>query len=234
MAVDVDFSSDDGLSETRHVYLLGNSLPVAWRERDAFVISELGFGTGLNLLATMELAFSERSSGRRVPHLVYQSVEWLPRSWETVAQLASRWPQLEPFVRILEPVYEPIAGWNRWTLDGLEVVLYVGDARDLVASAPTWKISDAWFLDGYAPDRGPELWDSALLDWVGKNTKVGGTASTYSAAGVVKRGLRGAGFQVVRAPGWGAKRHMVRAVRAPDLPNSSFLTTLYIEPAILK
>ncbi len=205
------FFSSDGWGESRHVFLAGNNLPDAWQGRDEFVVSELGFGTGLNLLALIALAEDEARAGRPVPRLIYQSVEWEPRPPEAVERLASLWPPLEDPCRALLSVYEPSAGWNQWVWPWGEIVLFVGDARTLPSSKPPFVPADAWFLDGFAPDRGPELWEPALLAWVGTMTRPGGTAATYSAAGVVKQGLRNAGFQVVRAPGWGKKRHMVKA-----------------------
>jgi len=210
--VDIFFSADDGWAETRHVFLDGNHLPGAWAGRDRFVVSELGFGTGLNLLALATLADSEAVAGRPVPRLVYQSVEWEPRGLEAIEALALRWPELSPAAQALHAVYRPVPGWNRWAWPWGDIVLYVGDARDLIAG-PSFETTDAWFLDGFAPDRNPELWDHELLAWVGRCTRPGGTAATYSAAGVVKQGLRSAGFTVFRATGYGRKRHMVRAVQ---------------------
>jgi len=223
------FSEDDGWAETRHVFLAGNGLPAAWAGRSRFVVSELGFGTGLNLLALVTLAAEERSAGRPTPALVYQSVEWSPRPPGVFLGLAGRWPGLAPAASELEAVYRPASGWNRWTLPGLEFVLFVGDARALPGQSPGFEPADAWFLDGYAPDRAPELWEPGLLAWVGRRTRPGGTVATYSAAGVVKQGLRAAGFAVSRRPGWGRKRHMVTG----RLPSSPIFGSLYREDAIL-
>ena len=209
---DIYFSADDGLSETRHVFLKGNGLPEAWAGQQEFIVSELGFGTGLNLLALATLASQAPMLGA-VPRIVYQSVEWEPRPLTDFDTLVQRWPELEKAAHALAEVYRPQAGWNRWSWPWGSVVLFVGDARCLPDLSPTFEPSDAWFLDGYAPDRNPEMWSAPLLNWVGRTTKPGGTAATYSAAGVVKRGLREAGFTVVRAPGWGNKRHMVKATR---------------------
>jgi len=198
------------------VYLTGNNLPAAWRSCPHFTVSELGFGTGLNLLALAALIETERSLGNQVPALLYQSVEWDPRPLADLEALVLRWPELGHPARALAAVYDPKPGWNRWTWPWGSVVLYMGDARDLPAMERSLEPADAWFLDGFAPDRNPELWEPALLGWVGRFTRSGGTAATYSAAGVVKRGLREAGFTVVRAPGWGAKRHMVKATLASD------------------
>lgn len=201
---DIYFSSDDGLAETRHVFLRGNGLPERWNDRSEFIVAELGFGTGLNLLALALLS---------PPGLLYQSVEWAPLPVERLWTHVERWPELVVPVQKLAEVYNPQPGWNRWRWPWGEIVLYVGDARELPAQRPTFEPADAWFLDGFAPDRNPELWDPQLLQWVGQTTKPGATAATYSSAGLVKRGLRDAGFTVTRCPGYGNKRHMVRGVR---------------------
>ena len=201
---DIYFSNDDGLAETRHVFLDGNGLPKAWEGRQEFTVSELGFGTGLNLLALSLLS---------PPGLVYQSVEWDPVSRETILALALRWPELAEPALALAEVYRPQPGWNRWSWPWGEITLFVGDARELPLQSLGFLPSDVWFLDGFAPDRNPEIWDPGLFKWIGETTKPGGTASTFTAAGVVKRALRDAGFEVIRKPGWGRKRHMVRAVR---------------------
>lgn len=211
---DIFFSDDDGLGETRHVFLEGNNLPAAWGGKPSFTVSELGFGTGLNLLALADLARAEQAAGRAVPRLVYQSVEWKPRHRDEIEALAVRWPELEPPLGELLAVYDPQPGWNRWDWPWGSIRLFVGDARTLPDARPGFEPAHAWFLDGFAPDRNPELWDPALLAWAAQTTVPGGTAATYSAAGVVKQGLRAAGFTVIRAPGWGRKRHMVRACRS--------------------
>jgi len=138
-------------------------------------------------------------------------VEWAPRPRADLEGLALRWPELGPEVEVVAPVYQPQVGWNLWSLPGVDLRLFVGDARGLPKAPGAFEPAHAWFLDGYAPDRAPELWEPELLAWVARSTVPGGTAATYSAAGTVKRGLRDAGFVVVRAAGWGAKRHMVRA-----------------------
>lgn len=89
--------------------------------------------------------------------------------------------------------------------------LVIGDARETV---PAWNGSaDAWFLDGFAPARNPELWEPALITEVFRHTRPGGTAATYTAAGAVRRALAETGFEVWRGPGFGRKRHMTHARR---------------------
>lgn len=198
------FSLGDGLAETRHVFLAGNGLP--GRFRDGFRIAELGFGTGLNLLAALDLW---RRSGQRGA-LHYTAFEAFPMSAAQMSRAQAAFAELTPLARELAP--HRTGGPARIELADLRFELIAGDAR---ATLPGWAgQADAWFLDGFAPARNPELWEAALLAEVGRHTVPGGTAATYTAAGVVRRRLAAAGFDVARAPGHGRKRHMTRAVRS--------------------
>ena len=99
----------------------------------------------------------------------------------------------------------------RFSLPCLEAEIIIGDAR---STLPQWSgKADAWFLDGFSPAKNPELWEEDILVAVADHTKVGGTAATYSAAGHVRTKLANAGFEVDRIPGFGRKRHMVKAVK---------------------
>ena len=190
------FSLDNGLEETRYVFLEGNDLPA--RFRDGFQIAELGFGTGLNFLAALA---SFRAAGI-AGALHFTSFEAFPLSRaDTVAALA-HYPDLPA---------EALSGEGEGigpVIDGpdfrLEIIL--GDARKTL---PAWTgRADAWFLDGFAPAKNPELWEVDLLEQVAAHTARGGSFSTYTAAGDVRRALQAAGFQVERIKGFGRKRHM--------------------------
>lgn len=95
------------------------------------------------------------------------------------------------------------------SLPGVHATILVGDARHRL---PHWDYAaDAWFLDGFAPARNPELWQEDLLTQVAEHTMPAGTAATYTAAGHVRRALGKAGFEVSRVPGFGRKKHMTVA-----------------------
>ena len=187
------FSLQSGLEETRHVFLRGNGLPE--RARPGFHIAELGFGTGLNLLATAELL-------QGCGPLRYTSFEAYPMHPDDMARALQAFPGLNSAALL--------AAWGkgarRFSLGAVEVEVIVGDAR---ATLPDWPgRADAWYLDGFAPAKNPELWSDALMAQVGAHTAPGGTFATYTAAGHVRRALAAAGFEVTRTPGFGRKRHM--------------------------
>jgi tRNA U34 5-methylaminomethyl-2-thiouridine-forming methyltransferase MnmC len=195
------FSLEDGLSETRHVFLGGNDLPA--RFRDGFHIAELGFGTGLNLLAALDAWRAAGVAGR----LRYTSFEAFPMAPADMRRAQSRFAELDAVAAALAPHWT--GGAQEIVLPDLQFTLVVGDARETL---PDWPHkADAWFLDGFSPARNPELWQPGLMAEVARHTVPGGTAATYTAAGAVRRGLAEAGFAVTRCPGYGRKRHMTRA-----------------------
>jgi len=195
------FSLENGLEETRHTFLAGNDLPA--RLAPGFQIAELGFGTGLNMLASL-IAF--REAGARGP-VRFTSFEAFPMSADEMARALAAFPAAEaaagPFLEAWG------RGERRIDLGGFIVEIIEGDARDTL---PLWQgKADAWFLDGFSPAKNPELWGADLMAEVGRHTTPGGTAATYTAAGFVRRGLEAAGFTVDRRPGYGRKRHMTVA-----------------------
>ena len=194
------YSLQGGLDETRHVFLDGNGLPD--RVTGPFHIAELGFGTGLNLLTTWAVWPDSP--------LTFTSFEAHPLDPDDMARALAAFPVLAPLAARLLEVWQPGAGPVRLS-DHVTLHVILGDARQTL---PAWDgTADAWYLDGFAPARNPALWEPALLAQVHAHTAPGGTAATYSAAGHVRRGLADAGFTVTRLPGYGAKRHMTRAVR---------------------
>jgi len=196
------YSFDDGLAEAAHVFLAGNDLPA--RFGGDFQIAELGFGTGLNLLATWAAWAKAGYPG----HLHFTSFEAFPMQLDDMREALGHFPQARPFADTMFAEWHPAKGQVTLS-NGPTLHVITGDARHCL---PAWEgKADAWFLDGFSPAKNPELWAPALLKAVGQHTKPGGTAATYSAAGHVRQALADAGFQVTRIPGFGRKRHMTRA-----------------------
>jgi tRNA U34 5-methylaminomethyl-2-thiouridine-forming methyltransferase MnmC len=199
------FSLDNGLAETQHVFLDGNDLPA--RFTDGFHIAELGFGTGLNLLATVALWRSSRQPGT----LRFTSFEAFPMTPNDMIRAQRAFPELSSIANELAPFWSN--GTHEIALPDLHFTLVEGDARDTVPNMAT--LADAWFLDGFSPAKNPELWGPDLLSRVAEKTAPNGTAATYTAAGHVRRALDAAGLITTRVPGFGRKRHMTIARKIP-------------------
>ncbi|ASM74244.1 MULTISPECIES: tRNA (5-methylaminomethyl-2-thiouridine)(34)-methyltransferase MnmD [Roseobacteraceae] len=188
------FSLENGLDETRHVFLAGNGLPE--RFCDGFHVGELGFGTGLNFVVTLAAWRAAGTAGV----LRFTSFEAYPMSVPEMARALGAFGIGD----------ELVAVWNgrggRFDFGDATLEVIAGDAR---ATLPAWQgAADAWFLDGFSPAKNPELWDAKLMQSVADHTAANGTVATYTAAGFVRRGLDAAGFDVSRVSGYGRKRHM--------------------------
>lgn len=200
------FSLENGLDETRHVFLAGNDLPA--RFAPGFHVAELGFGTGLNMLATL-LAWQAAGSP---PGMRFTSFEAYPMAVDDIAQALTSFPEARSAA---DPFLDAWAdGARMFDLGGFTVDVIEGDARERLT---TWEgQADAWFLDGFSPAKNPELWGESLMAAVARHTAPNGTFATYTAAGFVRRALDAAGFAVERSPGYGRKRHMSRGKLRPQ------------------
>lgn len=208
---DVYASRDGALAQARHVFLGGNDLPARWRDRAQFVIVETGFGLGTNFLATWQ---AWRDDPQRCERLHFVSVELHPvaatdlaaaapaRARLLVRELADRWPL-------------PLPGLHRLEFEAGRVVLTLalGDAREVVPQLVCG--ADAFYLDGFAPARNPQMWAPALLAALGRLARPGATLATWTTARAVRDALANCGFEVVLRAGFGRKREMLTAHYAP-------------------
>lgn len=205
---DVYFSGE-GLSEKRAVFLGGCGLPEGWAERENFTVGELGFGTGLNLLALWELWRHHRPSS--TARLNYLSFEGMLIGREDAARIHGAWPELADLAQQLRAHWPNRArGIQRINLpDNITLTLVVDD---IAASIPQVKASvDAWFLDGFAPSKNPAMWSAEILAHVARLSAANARAATYTVAGGVRRSLEAAGFSVAKMAGHGRKKERLEA-----------------------
>jgi tRNA 5-methylaminomethyl-2-thiouridine biosynthesis bifunctional protein len=218
-AGDVYFSASGGLAETETVFLGGCGLPDGWRARAQFAIGELGFGSGLNALATWRLWSRTRSPGA-VLHFV--SVEGFPLEAEEARRALSPFPELAPWTHQLLARW-PVRAYGGQRLwfpeDGFALTVLIGEAakvlEGLVGSF------DAWFLDGFAPSRNPDMWRPDLLQRLAELSAPGARLATYSVAGEVRRALAAAGFEIAKQPGFAGKRERLEGRLAAGPPRRS-------------
>ncbi|MBC2657406.1 bifunctional tRNA (5-methylaminomethyl-2-thiouridine)(34)-methyltransferase MnmD/FAD-dependent 5-carboxymethylaminomethyl-2-thiouridine(34) oxidoreductase MnmC [Pseudomonas sp. MSSRFD41] len=208
---DVYFSSDSGLDETRHVFIEQNRLGerfAALAAGQRFVIGETGFGTGLNFLCAWQLFRQQAPAGARL-HFV--SVEKYPLSHADLQRALALWPELADLAQPLLEQYQAIhGGFQRLVLDQGRVILtlLIGDALEQLPQLDAQV--DAWFLDGFAPAKNPEMWTAELFAELARLAAPGASISTFTSAGWVRRLLNAAGFKMKRTPGIGRKWEVLR------------------------
>ncbi|WP_420470470.1 tRNA (5-methylaminomethyl-2-thiouridine)(34)-methyltransferase MnmD [Brevundimonas sp. FT23042] len=208
---DVYFSREDGLAESRAVFLSGCGLPDIWRERRRFTVAELGFGTGLNIAALLGLWRQERPQGGRL-HIF--SVEGFPLSRDEAARALAAWPEIADAAEALLAAWpQATPGLHRLDLPAFDAVLdlYIGPVE---TALDQWAgQANAWFLDGFAPSTNPDMWSDAVMDLIAARSAPGARIATFTVAGQVRRGLAERGFRVEKRPGHGRKRERLEAWR---------------------
>ncbi|RMQ49471.1 tRNA 5-methylaminomethyl-2-thiouridine biosynthesis bifunctional protein MnmC [Pseudomonas cichorii] len=208
---DVYFSTESGLAETRHVFLVQNDL----RERfgalpagERLVIGETGFGTGLNFLCAWQL-FEECAHAEARLHFV--SVEKFPLRRDDLQRALSLWPELSVFAgQLLDQYIAVHEGFQRLVFDEgrVTLTLLIGDALQMLPQLDGQ--IDAWFLDGFAPAKNPEMWTPELFAELARLSAPDASIGTFTSTGWVRRALNAAGFKMKRVPGIGHKWEVLR------------------------
>lgn len=185
---DVYFSNDNGLEETRYVFLGGNQLPARFGKhpRPHFVVAESGFGTGLNFLTLWQAfaAFRASHPDATLQRLHFVSFEKFPLRADDLRLAHQHWPELAPWAEQLQAQWPlPLPGCHRLLLDDGRVTLdlWFGDINTLVDTLDdtfNQKV-DAWFLDGFAPAKNPDMWTPGLFNAMARLARPGGTRNNF-------------------------------------------------------
>ncbi|MFH7825197.1 bifunctional tRNA (5-methylaminomethyl-2-thiouridine)(34)-methyltransferase MnmD/FAD-dependent 5-carboxymethylaminomethyl-2-thiouridine(34) oxidoreductase MnmC [Kluyvera chengduensis] len=224
---DVYFSNDNGLEETRYVFLGGNQLDERFphHPRPLFVVAESGFGTGLNFLTLWQAfdAFRRQHPDATLQRLHFVSFEKFPLKADDLRLAHQHWPELAPWAEQLQAQWPlPLAGCHRLLLDEGRVTLdlWFGDINELTDKLDDSfnQQVDAWFLDGFAPSKNPDMWTPTLFAAMARTARPGGTLATFTSAGFVRRGLQEAGFTMRKTKGFGRKREMLTGEMTSTLP----------------
>ncbi len=213
---DVYFSSSGAEAETEHVFLTANNLANRWTQSDQshkpFTIAEIGFGSALNFAKTLQLW---EAANEKPQKLHYIAFEKHPLSAQDMQRAHANWPHLQPYFERLLKNYHPYSRvCYRITLaQDITLDLHFGDALSRLKTLylPPNAGIDCWYLDGFSPKQNIELWSEELCRELRRLSSQSATLSTYSAAGWVRNNLTKAGFEVIKVPGFGGKRHMLSA-----------------------
>lgn len=234
---DVYFSNDNGLAETRYVFLQQNRLPARFlhHDRDTFVIGETGFGTGLNFLATMAAFLEQAPQTGNGSRLHFISFEKYPLTQSDLRKALAAWPELSSLSQaLIEQWPIPVSGCHRLIFAGgrIRLDLWLGDIKDMMPQLPHHAegLVDAWYLDGFSPAKNPEMWTQALFDGLARIARPAATIATFTCAGFVRRGLIAAGFAMKKVKGHGSKREMLAGDRTDKQPQQT-IAPWYARPA---
>ncbi len=223
---DIYFAVEDGLAESRYVFLDRNNLPDGWargtRAHDRFVIAETGFGTGLNFLCAWDL-FDRTAEPQQKLH--YYSFEKFPLSAADIEKYLGHWRGEfgDKLDRLTADYPLRVGGWHTLRLDARVTLTLIFD--DVNRAIPELSTPvDCWFLDGHAPAKNPDMWSDTVFRNIGRLSHQGTRFATFTAAGFVRRALQDVGFTVSKTRGFGRKRDMTIGVYEGE--NAAVLTSV--------
>jgi len=209
---DIYFSVEDGIAETEHVFIQSNQLPDRLSELNQpnFTIGETGFGTGLNFLVARH-HFLSTAQPQQTLHFI--SCEKYPMRLADLKRALSPIGVKETFAEGVNQLVKlwpsALPGFHKLSFDNGRIQLWLlfGDAAQQLSQIDA-KV-DAWFLDGFAPSKNPEMWHDDLFKQLARLSDIGTSFATFTSAGIVKRGLQSVGFEIKKIPGFGRKREMI-------------------------
>jgi len=231
---DIYFSKDQSLEETSHVFIEQNDLRQRFSALSAgecLVIGETGFGTGLNFLCAWQLFERCAAPGARL-HFI--SAEKFPLTRDDLHRALALWPDLALQGTALLAQYVAVhQGYQQFLFDDgrVSLTLMIGDAREQFEKLDGH--IDAWFLDGFAPAKNPDMWTPELFAQLGRLSRPGTTLGTFTSTGWVRRALIAVGFTMKRIPGIGKKWEILRGLfngRTEEQPQPPVVAPWYQRP----
>lgn len=210
---DFYFSTDGGMEEVNHTFIQPNQLPKRFAELEdkaSFRIAETGFGSGLNFLMVCELWLK---TAPETAQLHFISFEKYPLHLNDLSKAHEALPGLVDLAKVLQENYPfLLPGWHDvWLFEKrVRLTLWFGDVlKGLPECDSTESVKiDAWFLDGFAPIKNPDMWQPGLYQQMARLSHLNTTFATFTAAGDVRRGLEKIGFEVTKSSGFGKKREI--------------------------
>ncbi|HHW1533487.1 TPA: bifunctional tRNA (5-methylaminomethyl-2-thiouridine)(34)-methyltransferase MnmD/FAD-dependent 5-carboxymethylaminomethyl-2-thiouridine(34) oxidoreductase MnmC, partial [Haemophilus influenzae] len=235
---DVYFSNENGLAETDYVFLQGNQLWERWISHNEanFVIAETGFGTGLNFFAVTKLfrEFRQQHENHPLKRLNFISFEKYPLKITALSQAHLAYPQFEDLSAHLQRYWPSlILGCHRIHFEETTLDLWLGNVSENLPQLGDYMNEriDAWFLDGFAPSKNPEMWNDELYNLMFRFTKPNGSFATFTAASAVRKGLESAGFNVTKRKGFGKKRECLSGLKIQSKSTALSIPWYLAQPA---
>lgn len=200
---DTYHSTAGAVGESLHVYIK-NGLEEIAQNCKVVTILEMGFGSGLNFLLTIDYALRNHLT------IDYSTVELYPIDFEVICRLGYENYVSPKAYAIYLDAHRAV--WNE-RVELTDTISIHKIAESLVTLEHFSEGVNLVYYDAFAPDTQPELWSEFIFQKIYDSMKLGGVLVTYSAKGVVKQALRSVGFNVTRRTGALGKHHQLFCVK---------------------
>lgn len=190
--------------------------------------------TWQDAIQTTENNFTPKSIDQTQPRLRFYSFEKFPLNYDDMIVALAQWPNLKALTdEFLLQYPKSIEGNVTMLLAGgtIELTLLIGDVNQTISQLttttaanqtvahqgdaskvqklPSIQAVDAWYLDGFAPSKNPDMWTPNLFQNMARLSNERATLASFTAAGFVRRGLIEQGFKMKKVKGFGYKRDMI-------------------------
>ena len=198
-------SLNGALAESNCIYITAG-LDFMAKEKDEIRIFEMGFGTGLNALLSLDFAIRNRKM------IHYTGIEAFPIDLDLVSKL--NYPELlknKDLLISFQKMHQLHENEERFFDEQFSFKKILGDIRTYAFKNEEY---DLIYFDAFAPKIQEDIWSEEVFRKIFLSCSEGGVLLTYSAAGRVKRNLISAGFKIEKLPGPHGKREILRAIKA--------------------
>jgi len=208
-ALDEHYHSHHGAAqESRHVFIEAGLRPLldaGYGQDGLLCVLEVGLGTALNALLTLEAA---QAVGALIS---YDGYETFPLPATAITALSAQWTGNTPLSIAFKEIHA--AQWG--VVMEVDETLFLTKIQQPVQEAELGiDLYQLIYFDAFAPEKQPELWTEAIFKKLYAAAAPGAVLVSYCAQGQFRRNLRAAGWLTEKLPGPPGKREMTRARKA--------------------
>ena len=208
---DIYWSKDGAWEEKNYIFLNSIEIREKWKSSNSFQILELGFGAGINFLATLN---AWRETPNKTGNLQYFSIEENPLPKSTLIEIYKN-------LKISSELYDEFLNSYFFIDNGIHFLslhnstfhlyLYIGNAYPILKEISTE--FDVLFLDGFSPSKNPDMWSKNIFTELFRICKLNGLFTTYSTSTIVKDNAKIVGFEIQKIKGFGKKKWMLQGTK---------------------
>lgn len=194
-------SRHGAIQEARHVFL-ANGFDQC--KPDPIHILEIGFGTGLNALLTLQRAIETSRT------VFYTGIEAFPVSSHEARAVDFT---AQPGLGELAPYFLPMHESPSFDFKSLHPFFHLRRREERFEQISDVSAYDLIYFDAFGYRVQPELWSEDIFRRMYLALKPSGLLVTYAARGVIRRNMEAVGFRVKKRPGPIGKREMFVAFK---------------------
>ena len=214
------FFQDDAVSEITNIFIEPNQLLARIKNDSQIHIGELGFGFGLNFLATAKF-WLENNKNLNSHILEYLAIDEALPTKAQILKIVDNFPELQEICNIFLQSYDTYHNdSHRIFFPSLKIrlTLIQNDVALGLQNLLGFKNNqiNAWYLDGFDPRKNKSMWSNSVFQYIKFLSTKDATFGTFTSAGFVRRGLKKFGFEVEKVKGYGRKRHKLIGSSSSD------------------